>query len=280
VTLAVGGCTGDNEPITSTELPELVLKDADVSGLWRAFDRGRQVRADRVPGAREDPTRFGRIDGWKSRYRRPGTSETRGALVLDSRADLFPSAEAAGDDIEAYEQEFSAEVAELGGTRLDRIELGEESVVVTYTQAGAARAVRFYRLAWRRSNATASLTVNGFDGRLALGDALALARKQDARLVSAANFSNRGGDAGRTTVSYIRRHGLPDGRFVRPDVIARRLAVLPLPLATRLELQDRPAPECADRAHRDRSASVDTHVEANDEASVPPGRHVDAVLLA
>jgi hypothetical protein len=183
--LALSGCRDDEDPITRAELPTLVIGDADLGGSWTAFDRGRQVRADRVPGAREDPTRHGRIDGWKSRYRRAGTAETRGALVVESRADLFRSADGAAEDIDAYEQEFSVELAELGGERVDGIALGEEAAGVTYTQPGAARAVRFYRLAWRRANATASLTVSGFDGWFAFRDALALARKQDARLATA-----------------------------------------------------------------------------------------------
>jgi len=180
------GCGGEEAPVTRAELPRLVIADTDVGASWRAFDEGRQVRADGVPGAREDPTRFGRVDGWKSRYRRRGTVATRGALVLESRADLFPSADAAEDDLEAYEREFSAELADLGGQLLSGVELGEEAAAVTYTQAGSAQAVRVYRLSWRRANATASLTVNGFEGRLSLRDALALARKQDARLAQAA----------------------------------------------------------------------------------------------
>jgi hypothetical protein len=188
VVLVVAGCRHDDDaPITRAELPRLVIADSDLTPDWRAFDRGRQVRADRVPGAREDPSRFGRIDGWKSRYRRPGTQETRGALVLESRADLFPSAGDAADDVDAYEQEFAGELAELPGKTVEPVDLGDDAVGVTYTQPGATRAVRFYRLAWRRANATASLTVNGFDGLLQLRDALAHARKQDARLVAAAD---------------------------------------------------------------------------------------------
>jgi hypothetical protein len=183
--LGLSACQDDEDPIARAELPTLVIGDADLGRFWTAFDRGRQVRADRVPGAREDPTRHGRIDGWKSRYRRAGTAETRGALVVESRADLFRSADGAEDDLEAYEQELSVELAELDGKRVEVIALGEEAVGVTYTQPGATRAVRFYRLAWRRANATASLTVNGFDGWLSLRDALALARKQDARLATA-----------------------------------------------------------------------------------------------
>lgn len=163
-----------------------MIVDSDLAADWRPFDRGRQVRADRVSGAREDPSRFGRIDGWKSRYRRAGTQETRGALVLESRADLFPSSGAAATDVDAYEQEFAGDLAQLPGKTVS-VDLGDDAIGVTFTQPGTERAVRFYRLAWRRANATASLTVNGFDGLLELRDALALARRQDARLLAAAS---------------------------------------------------------------------------------------------
>ena len=185
--LLAAGCRHDDEaPITREELPRLVLGDTDLGSEWRPFDRGRQVRADGVPGAREDPARFGRIEGWKSRYRRPGTLETPGALVLESRADLFPSSESAADDVEAYQQEFARDIAKLDGKAIESPDIGDEAVGVTFAQPGATRAVRFYRIAWRRENATASLTVNGFEGRIALREALALARKQDARLAEAA----------------------------------------------------------------------------------------------
>lgn len=185
--LAAAGCRDAEAPITREELPQLVLGDADLPRPWSAFDRGRQVRADAVPGSRGDPARAGRIDGWKSRYRRPGTAETRGALVLESRSDLFSSSGAAADDLDAYEAEFASELAQLRGERLEGIDVGDEAVGVTFVQPGAERGVRFFRLAWRRANATASLTANGFDGQLELNGVLALARKQDARLERAAS---------------------------------------------------------------------------------------------
>jgi hypothetical protein len=183
--LAGCGGSGDTGAITREELPGLVLLEADLPAEWRAFDLGRQVQVDRVPGPRGDPARFDRIEGWKSRYRRPGTPETGGALVIESRADLFPSEQSARQDLDAYGAELDAEVEAAGGRRLEPPELGDEAVAATYVQPGSAR-VRSYRIAWRAANATASITVNGFDGKLSLAQALTLARKQQARLSRAA----------------------------------------------------------------------------------------------
>lgn len=181
----LAGCGGEDVPITRDELPGLVLLEADLPPEWRPFDLGRQVQADRVPGSREDPARFDRIEGWKSRYRRPGTPATRGALVIESRADLFPSVEGAEKDLDAYGVELDAEIEATAGERLELASLGDDAIAATYVQAGVA-AVRFYRIAWRTENATASITVNGFDRKITLAQALALARKQEAHLGRAA----------------------------------------------------------------------------------------------
>jgi hypothetical protein len=184
----LAGCSlggGDDAPITEQELPQVVLLEGDLGPGWSAFDLGRQVQADRVPGAREDPARFGRIDGWKARYRRAGSPDAAGPLVIESRADLFPSEDDAADDLAAYETELAQEAAAAGGDVLDPPELGDGAAAATYVQQGGT-AVRYYRIAWRTANATASLTVNGFDGRVTFEQALALARKQQAHLAAAA----------------------------------------------------------------------------------------------
>jgi hypothetical protein len=45
--------------------------------------------------------------------------------------------------------------------------------------------LRFYVIAWRYRNATASVTVEGFDGHVQPADAIGLARRQQARLAAA-----------------------------------------------------------------------------------------------
>ena len=65
-------------------------------------------------------------------------------------------------------------------------ELGDEAFVTTVTQPGFPRPLRIYVVAWRHDNAVAVLTVNGVEGRVSEEEALALARKQQARIAAAA----------------------------------------------------------------------------------------------
>ena len=180
VVLVATGCMSDSSSGTSREeLADLVLQQGDLPPVFQPFDEGRQVRADLPTGARANPDRFGRVEGWKARYRRPGTPQTSGPLVVESRVDLFESSEGAEDELEAHK--LDQEQAE--GTRLlDAPELGDEAFAATVTQSGASSRVRFYLVAWREGDVAASLFVNGFDGKLTLAQVLELARKQQRRI--------------------------------------------------------------------------------------------------
>jgi hypothetical protein len=180
IALLVAGCSlGDDggASIERAELETLVLQPEDLPAAFSQFDEGRQGIADRPAGEQSDLTRFGRIDGWKSRFRRAGTARTRGPLVIASLADLFESADGAKDELEAIE--------DGGFDAIDDPELGDEARAWESLQGGGA-GVRYYLIAWREENATASLLVSGFEGRLTFDDALALARKQAARMSRAA----------------------------------------------------------------------------------------------
>jgi hypothetical protein len=102
--------------------------------------------------------------------------------VIESRADLFGSASGAEDDFEAARAELDADG--LGWMPIDEPGLGDESFAATFVQAGAT-GVRRYQVFWRDDNATATLEVDGFEGRLALADVLELARKQQQRIARA-----------------------------------------------------------------------------------------------
>ena len=78
--LVLTGCSGDSIRVARTDLPKVVLQPDDLPGSFERFDEGRQASADKPDGARADATRFGRIDGWKSRYRRRGGVEVRSQL--------------------------------------------------------------------------------------------------------------------------------------------------------------------------------------------------------
>jgi hypothetical protein len=173
--LTVGACGGSASRIDKAQLPKLVLQPSDLPRAFSRFDEGAQVQADAVAGPRRDAARFGREGGWKARYHRAGTGTTRGALVVESRADVFGDAAGAGKDLDAYR----AQLAQLHGRSLAAPKLGDAAAASTQLQAGG---IRFYTIAWRDRNTTASVTVDGFDGKVTLADALALARLQERRL--------------------------------------------------------------------------------------------------
>jgi hypothetical protein len=187
VALAAACGGGGGPAIPKQALGKLVLAPRDVPNL-RQFDVGSQVRLDNLVGPRKDPNRFGRQGGWKARYRRAGTPATNGPLVVESRADLFSSSSGAKRDLQAYEEEFRQMINSAPGLRR-RVPppagLGDAAVAMTIGQPGAA-AVRFFRIAWRDHNATASVLVEGFEGKLAFADTVALARRQEAHLRAAA----------------------------------------------------------------------------------------------
>jgi hypothetical protein len=182
VVVVAAGCGSSAARITAKQLPTLVLQPHDLPSAFERFDEGAQVNLDRVPGPRYDTARFGRQGGWKARYRRAGTTATRGPLVVESRADVFGSSSDARDDLAAYRDQFAHAVA---AHLLRAPQLGDDAVAMTQLQPGTP-GVRSYSIAWRDANATGSVTANGFDGRLTFAQALALARAAERHLARAA----------------------------------------------------------------------------------------------
>jgi hypothetical protein len=187
IALLLAGCTsgGDGAAIERRELKKIVLQPSDLPGFQR-FSEGRQGRAEQPGGVTADPARFGRVDGWQARFRHPGTALTSGPLVVESRADLFESPGGAEDELARLEEEARAQ--REARVLAQAPALGEEAVAATIRQpAGVpgARGVRFYLVVWREENVTASVFVNGFEGRVRLEDAIALARKQQRRIEEA-----------------------------------------------------------------------------------------------
>jgi hypothetical protein len=178
--IAVLGCSGGGEEgIDTSDLSKVVLQPADLRRVWVPFDVGPQIGADAPGGERADPERFGRVEGWKARYRRPGSPATVGPLVIESRADLFDSADGARRDLEVLEEDLAETLP--GSRPLAAPMLGDDAVAATVLEGK----VRFYLVAWRQTNVTASLFLNGFDGRTTLAQTLALVRKQERRIAAA-----------------------------------------------------------------------------------------------
>jgi hypothetical protein len=101
---------------------------------------------------------------------------------VTSRADLFKDAGGAKRDFTLYEGEMQTGAA----TPADVAKVGDATAAAKAFQGAGAFRVVTYAIAWRRGNATAEVEANGFAKRLTLDDAVALARKQDARLRAAA----------------------------------------------------------------------------------------------
>jgi hypothetical protein len=184
------GCRGDGDDSPSSgqaesrardsALKSSVLQPEDLPRVFIRFDEGMQVRAD-LPRSRlrGSPTRFGRVQGWKARYRRPGSTQTRGPLVIESRVDLFKTADGARKELEAYGRDLPEGLRFLGRPPSG---LGEDGFTATGRQGAGQFAVRFYLIAWRDEAMSASLLLNGFEGEFKLQQAVALARKQDGRM--------------------------------------------------------------------------------------------------
>jgi hypothetical protein len=184
--LLLAGCSfggDDGGSVQPGELASLVLQPDDLPREFQRFDEGRQAIADNPGGSRADTERFGRQGGWKARYRRVGTGRAAGPLVIESRADLFDSPGGADEDLGAARADLDE--ANLDWQPIDEPGLGDESFAATLVQSGGTQGVRYYQVFWRQSNVTASLNVSGFEGRVALSDALELARKQDRRISEA-----------------------------------------------------------------------------------------------
>jgi len=178
--LLLAGCGSSGTAIPKSKLSKLVLQQRDLPKAFTSFYFGPQLASDQ-PGTRSDPRRNGRLGGWIGRYHRSGSPATRGPVVIASRADLFEDSGGAKKELEADQEHLS----HLAGKPVDPGALGDAAVAYTFLQRGAVN-VRAYSIAWRQDNAAAELDLNGFEGKLTLGDALALARKQQARLVAAA----------------------------------------------------------------------------------------------
>jgi hypothetical protein len=167
----------------SSKSNSLVLTSSDVGKGFTQFDKGKQVQQDYSP-PRDKPKRFGRKDGWKARFSRPGNPKTEGPLVIAALADEFSSADGAHKDFELYRQALAL-FASTNGRTLSAPGLGDESTAVTYRQGLPPNAVRYYVIAWRDGSVTGSVNVNGFEGRLTWEQALDLARKQEKRISAA-----------------------------------------------------------------------------------------------
>ena len=153
------------ETVDEDALPELVLKPEDLPAAFQQFDEGPLQMVDQPVSDQ----------GWKARYRRSGTPATRGALVVDSRAELFD------DDDEAGAAFRSASRARGGAVAVAAPDLGDEAAARRVREE-AVSPVDVFTVVWRDGNVVGWVTVSGFSGKVTVGDAVGLARKQERRI--------------------------------------------------------------------------------------------------
>jgi hypothetical protein len=173
--VALSGCDGpDAEPdrITS-DASRLVLQPPDVPEGLARFDAGPPEGRGMGPRSRSE---------WVARYRQVDPSIVEGPLVVESTAAVFPSDGAARADLKRRTHDLEG-VA--GSESVTLSPIGEEALGVTYDQPAIPREVRFFVVVWLHRNVTASLTVQGFEGKVTMGDAVELARAQHRHLEEA-----------------------------------------------------------------------------------------------
>lgn len=176
-------CGSSDKTIAEKSLSHLVLRQTDLGSPFSPFYVGRQASLDNQGTPRADPTRYGREGGWIARFRRAGSFATRGPLVVESRADLFRGAGGAKKDLAAYGALVRAS-PDPNFRTLSLPKIGDAALGATFVQPGV-KPLRFFRIAWRDRNATASVLVEGFDGKVRQADVVALAKKQQRLLASA-----------------------------------------------------------------------------------------------
>lgn len=166
----------DGNSVKPNELKQLVLQPADLPRVFIRFDEGQQGNVEQPVGR----TRVGRQGGWKARYRRSGTTETKGPLVVASLVDVFESAGAAEEEYGALQTDLRA--GGLDWRPVDSPKLGDEAFAMAHVQGSGPSKVQSFHIAWRDDNVVASVQINGFGGKVTLADAVTLAQKQARRI--------------------------------------------------------------------------------------------------
>lgn len=154
----------DNSARLLDQLETIALQPEDLAQLGPAFepfDVGPTQILDVLPAPQSAPDRFGRIGGWKARYRQ-GPDVTTGILVIDSRIDLFPDAGAAASDLAAYAARYSTQAGPARAT-ISTPSLGQGATMSTTVLVDQTH-VRTATIAWRQGSFTGQVVAS------ALGD--------------------------------------------------------------------------------------------------------------
>lgn len=175
----------DNSARLLDQLETIALQPEDLAQLGPAFepfDVGPTQILDVLPAPQSAPDRFGRIGGWKARYRQ-GSDVTSGILVVDSRIDLFPDRNAAAADLAAYAARYTAQAGPVGAT-ISNHSVGEGATMSTIVPADQTQ-VRMAMIAWRRGPFTAQVVTSGLGNVDVAAAAEMLATAVDQRISAA-----------------------------------------------------------------------------------------------
>jgi hypothetical protein len=142
-------------------LETIALQVGDLSGIGETFvefDFGPTQLVDALPAPQGPTDRFGRLGGWKARYRQ-SPEVTTGVLVVDSRVDVFPDAEAAVADLDAYSERYSDQAGEPGAA-MSHPAVGDAATMLAIVPADETH-VRSAMLAWRSGPFTGQVVTSG-----------------------------------------------------------------------------------------------------------------------
>jgi len=132
--------------------------------------------------SRKDYVKLGRLTGYNVTYKRPGLG---GVLVLDAFASIYRSNAGAHDSLRLS----LSGAAKHGGPSFRWIPsgpaLGSEARVYAVSAKQNGMAVDYYTVAWRHGRVFAEVICGGVSGRISPAQAMALARKQEARIATA-----------------------------------------------------------------------------------------------
>jgi hypothetical protein len=167
----------------SPDTRTMVLQLGDLPNGF-GVDQGAYVSnadLERQGDASKDYRKLGRLTGYNVTYKRPGLV---GVLVLDAFASIYRSTSGAHD---SYRQTLAGAVRNGGPTfrwiRAART-LGSETRVFVVKTKQAGMDVDYYTVAWRHGRVFAEVICGGVSGRIGPAQAVALARKQEARIVA------------------------------------------------------------------------------------------------
>jgi hypothetical protein len=157
-----------------------------LSDLPQGFGRAEGVYVtnsdlDKLSG-NKDYEKLGRLGGYRATYRRFGIA---GILGVDAFASIYRSSTGAHD---SYAQSLAGALQDGGPTFRWlplKPRLGSETRVYLVTEKQSGMRVDYYTIAWRHGRVFAEVIGGGVSGRITLAQVVALARKQEARIVEA-----------------------------------------------------------------------------------------------